>query len=136
MLPTNFSRSGSVFGTPPLGIRSYSLRSAWYCSAGVGGLSWPLPPAATTDRLSIRTRIPLTARCTGVPTIRRPEPLMKWVRETRPPGPADAVTALSNVPATDVPGNDGLNRGGLATAPDLGKRSARLAWPFWRRVGG
>src|SRR5262245_49237226 len=66
MPPTNFSSSGSVFGPPPLGMRSYSLRSAWYCSAGVGGLSWPLPPAATTDRLSIRTRVPLTARCTGV----------------------------------------------------------------------
>src|SRR5262245_6305977 len=66
MPPTNFSSSGSVFGPPPLGMRSYSLRSAWYCSAGVGGLSWPLPLAATTDRLSIRTRVPLTARCTGV----------------------------------------------------------------------
>src|SRR5262245_27166822 len=129
MPPTNFSSSGSAFGTPPPGIRSYSLRSAWYCSAGVGGLSRPLPPAATTDRLSIRTRVPLTVRYTGVPTIRRPEPLKTWVRQTRPPGPADAVTALSNVPATDVPGNDGLNRVGLATAPGLGKRSARLARP-------
>src|SRR5262245_18201292 len=66
MPPTNFSRSESVFGTPPLGIRSYSLGSAWYCSAGLGGLSWPLPLAATSDRLSIRTRVPLTTRRTGV----------------------------------------------------------------------
>src|SRR5262245_40202246 len=55
MLPTYTSRSASFLGNLP-GALSYSLRSAWYCSAGVAGLSWPRAAAAAASG-SIRVRI-------------------------------------------------------------------------------
>src|SRR5262249_23476366 len=55
--PTNFSRSSSFEGALVPGVLSYSFFSAAYCSAGVGNLSWPLPSATTSDRVSIGSRI-------------------------------------------------------------------------------
>src|SRR5262249_45038110 len=63
--PTNFSRSSSVSGTPLLPARSASLRSALNCSAGVGGLSWPLPGGTHSTGSSMGTR-PASNRCMSV----------------------------------------------------------------------
>src|SRR5262249_38071802 len=81
------------------GPLSASLRSAWNCSAGVGGLSWP-PPAATIDKLAIRTRVPLKTLCTA--PLRSPSgPTTEYA------DPQRSVTTLRSLPATVCRNNDG-----------------------------
>src|SRR5262249_26448240 len=58
--PADELQSLLVGQAPPLDAVWYALRSVWYCSAGVAGLSWPWSPAAA-DRPSTRTRIPPTS---------------------------------------------------------------------------